>query len=170
MLTMGLWWEQRGGGWDGKLWVFGCKFNHWHCLITQLQFEPHAGTHMTQQDLDRPWLKRQRVLKEMKQVKPLHKKTVCSSHTHLHTHRREKERRPLSMRMFRFCRLFMSPIPSGNQGANPNTFVYLRHVCAAKDDWWCSSQRGGGQREWEREIEREIAAAYGHSRWNFSDT
>ncbi len=42
----------------GKCWVFGCKFNRWGSLITQLQFEPHANTHMNRQNLKRPSTKK----------------------------------------------------------------------------------------------------------------
>lgn len=50
--------EGEGGGFS-KCWVFGCKFNQWGSLITQLQFEPHANTHMNRQNLKRPSEKRQ---------------------------------------------------------------------------------------------------------------
>lgn len=42
--------RSKGGG---KRWVFGCKFNQRGSLITQLQLEPHANTHMTRQNLKR---------------------------------------------------------------------------------------------------------------------
>lgn len=59
------------------------------------------------------------------------------------------------MGMFRLCHLFFPPIPSSDQTANPNTFIYLRHVGPAQDEWWYSDQRRGRQRERERQTDRE---------------
>ena len=152
MLTGGLWRERRWGGWGGESWVFGCKFNWWGSVITQLQFEPHARTHMTRQNVGHPRQKGLRVLKGMKPFQELKKKKTTKKKekksSHLHPHRQRKEWECFSCVLFLYC---LSPT------------IRLRTITPSLDSGMFVPLRG-------RQVARDTASACSHSRWYSSAT